>query len=177
MQMTVTDYFEKLKEKDIICWGSGKHFRNSTCPFLIKSGLIDNLKGFVDNAKSTPVEVNDRSYPRIGKKELSLTDSKNTVILIAVNGYDEVLSQLRADTDLPAFDAVPSIYPEFLYSDMLLLSADKPPKNYRKHDRQLIPGIIHAIWFSSDPLPPLYQKCLESWKKYAPDMEIKIWDL
>ena len=26
-------------------------------------------------------------------------------------------------------------------------------------------------------MPELYQKCLESWKKYAPDYEIKIWNL
>lgn len=175
--MTITDYFEQLKNMDIFCWGSGKHFRNSTCPFLIKSGLITNLKAFVDHEKRTPVEINGRSYPRIGKTELALKDRRKTVILIAVNGYEEVLSQLRADAALSAFEAVPSIYPEFLYEDTLLLSADKPPKDYRKHDRRIIPGIIHAIWFSADPLPPLYRKCLDSWKKYAPDMEIKIWDL
>ena len=55
--MTITDYFEQLKTKDIFCWGSGKHFRNSTCPFLMKSGLINNLKGFVDFAKTAPVEI------------------------------------------------------------------------------------------------------------------------
>jgi mannosyltransferase OCH1-like enzyme len=26
-------------------------------------------------------------------------------------------------------------------------------------------------------MPGLYRRCLDSWKKYAPDMEIKIWDL
>ena len=175
--MTITDYFEQLKTKDIICWGSGKHFRNSTCPFLMKSGLINNLKGFVDFAKTAPVEIGGRTYPRIGKKELALRDRRKTVILITVSGYEEVLSQLCADAVLSGFEAVPSIYPEFLYEDKLLLSADKPPKDYRKHDRQIIPGILHAIWFSTDPLPPLYQKCLDSWKKYALEMEIKIWSL
>ena len=51
------------------------------------------------------------------------------------------------------------------------------PVNFTKHDRQMIPKIIHGIWFSGEPMPELYKKCLESWKKYAPEMEIKIWDL
>ena len=121
VHMTITNYFEQLKTKDIFCWGSGKHFRNSTCPFLMKSRLINNLKGFVDFANTAPVEIGGRSYPRIGKKELALQDHRKTVILITVSGYDEVLSQLRADTVLSDFEAVPSIYPEFLYEDMLLL--------------------------------------------------------
>ena len=160
--MKISEYFEILKTKDIVCWGSGKHFKNITTPFLRKSGLIDNLKGFVSATD---------------KEELAKMDSSKTVILIAVTGYEEILSQLRSDVRLSRFEAVPAIYLESLYEDMLLLSAGKPPVNYRKHDKPVIPRIIHAIWFSGEPMPELYLKCLESWKKYAPDYEIKIWDM
>ena len=40
----------------------------------------------------------------------------------------------------------------------------------------MIPKIIHYCWFGGNPLPPLALKCIESWKKYCPDYEIKIWD-
>lgn len=40
----------------------------------------------------------------------------------------------------------------------------------------MIPKIIHYCWLGKKPLPPLAQKCLESWKKYCPDYEIKRWD-
>lgn len=40
----------------------------------------------------------------------------------------------------------------------------------------MIPKIIHYCWFGKKPLPPLAVKCLESWKKYFPDYEIKRWD-
>ncbi|WP_051199838.1 glycosyltransferase family 32 protein [Butyrivibrio sp. FCS006] len=155
-------YFEKLKTKDIICWGNGKHYRNITYPFLQKSGLIENLKGFADASD---------------KDKLAQMDRNKTVILIAVTGYDEILGQLKADERLSGFEAVPSIYLESLYEDMLLLSVNKPPLNYRKEEKPVIPKLIHAIWFSGDPMPELYLRCLESWKKYAPDYEIKIWNM
>ena len=175
--MNITEYFELLKTKDIICWGNGKHFRNITRDFLCRSGLIDNLRGFVGGSGKETVEVLGNPYKVFGKEELAEMESHKTVILITVAGYEEILTQLRSDARLAGFEAVPSIYLESLYEDVLLLSAKKPPLNYRKHDRPVIPKIIHAIWFSGDPMPKLYLRCLASWKKFAPDHEIKIWDM
>ena len=39
-----------------------------------------------------------------------------------------------------------------------------------------IPKIIHYCWFGGNPLPELAIRCLNSWKKYCPDYEIKQWD-
>lgn len=41
---------------------------------------------------------------------------------------------------------------------------------------QEIPKIIHYCWFGGKPLPKMAIKCIESWKKYLPDYEIKQWD-
>lgn len=40
----------------------------------------------------------------------------------------------------------------------------------------MIPKIIHYIWLGGNPLPEIVEKCIESWKKYCPDYEIKRWD-
>lgn len=40
----------------------------------------------------------------------------------------------------------------------------------------MIPKIIHYCWFGRNPLPPLAIKCIDSWKKYFPDYEIKEWN-
>ena len=40
----------------------------------------------------------------------------------------------------------------------------------------MIPKKIHYCWFGGNPLPPLAVKCIESWKKYCPDYEIKEWN-
>lgn len=39
-----------------------------------------------------------------------------------------------------------------------------------------IPHIIHVCWFGGKPLPPLAVKCIESWKKFLPNYEIKMWN-
>ena len=40
----------------------------------------------------------------------------------------------------------------------------------------MIPRIIHYCWFGRSPLPKSAQKCIESWKKYFPDYEIREWN-
>ena len=40
----------------------------------------------------------------------------------------------------------------------------------------MIPKIIHYCWFGGKPLPKEALKCIESWKKYCPDYEIKQWN-
>ena len=40
----------------------------------------------------------------------------------------------------------------------------------------MIPKIIHYCWFGGNPLPELAIRCINSWKKYLPEYEIKEWN-
>ncbi len=40
----------------------------------------------------------------------------------------------------------------------------------------MIPKIIHYFWFGKKPKGKKETKCIESWKKYCPDYEIKEWN-
>lgn len=40
----------------------------------------------------------------------------------------------------------------------------------------MIPKIIHYCWFGGTPLPKPAEKCIESWRKFLPDYEIKEWN-
>jgi len=40
----------------------------------------------------------------------------------------------------------------------------------------MIQKIIHYCWFGGNPLPPLVEMCIESWKKHCPDFELIQWD-
>ena len=40
----------------------------------------------------------------------------------------------------------------------------------------MIPKVIHYCWFGKGQMPEKEQKCIESWKKFFPDFEIKKWD-
>lgn len=40
----------------------------------------------------------------------------------------------------------------------------------------MIPKVIHYCWFGRNPLPESAVKCIESWRNYMPDYEIKEWN-
>lgn len=40
----------------------------------------------------------------------------------------------------------------------------------------MIPKVIHYCWFGGKPIPEKDKKCIESWKKFCPDFEIKEWN-
>ena len=40
----------------------------------------------------------------------------------------------------------------------------------------MIPKIIHYCWFGGNPLPKSAIRCINSWKKFFPDYEIKEWN-
>lgn len=40
----------------------------------------------------------------------------------------------------------------------------------------MIPKTIHYCWFGRGQMPELARKCIESWKKYLPEYEIKEWN-
>jgi mannosyltransferase OCH1-like enzyme len=40
----------------------------------------------------------------------------------------------------------------------------------------IIPKVVHYCWFGGNPLPKDAIKCIESWKRYLPNYEIKEWN-
>lgn len=40
----------------------------------------------------------------------------------------------------------------------------------------MVNKVIHYCWFGEKPLSEIAIRCIESWKKYCPDYEIKRWD-
>lgn len=40
----------------------------------------------------------------------------------------------------------------------------------------MIPKIVHYCWFGRGQMPELAQKCIDSWHKYLPDYELRLWN-
>jgi mannosyltransferase OCH1-like enzyme len=40
----------------------------------------------------------------------------------------------------------------------------------------MIPKVIHYCWFGNGEMPELALKCIESWHKFMPDYEYKLWN-
>ena len=39
-----------------------------------------------------------------------------------------------------------------------------------------IPKVIHYVWVGGKSFPKTVERCIESWKKFAPDYELKLWN-
>lgn len=39
----------------------------------------------------------------------------------------------------------------------------------------MIPKTIHLCWLSGDAYPPLIQQCIDSWAKFLPDYNVRLW--
>ncbi|RGC79176.1 glycosyl transferase [Lachnospiraceae bacterium AM25-17] len=48
--------------------------------------------------------------------------------------------------------------------------------NTLERRKVMIPKVIHYCWFGGNELPSSAKKCIESWKKFFPDYEIKEWN-
>lgn len=42
--------------------------------------------------------------------------------------------------------------------------------------RKMIPKTIHYCWFGGNKKPKLVEKCIQTWRKYLPDWEIREWN-
>lgn len=40
----------------------------------------------------------------------------------------------------------------------------------------MIPKIFHYIWLGNNTMPVTAKKCIDSWSKYNPDFEVKLWN-
>jgi mannosyltransferase OCH1-like enzyme len=40
----------------------------------------------------------------------------------------------------------------------------------------MIPKIIHYCWFGDGQMSALHQRCVDSWRKYCPDYELRLWN-
>lgn len=49
-------------------------------------------------------------------------------------------------------------------------------KNIRYNKDELVPKTIHYCWFGGAPYSELIVKCMESWHKYLPEYELKLWN-
>ncbi len=50
------------------------------------------------------------------------------------------------------------------------------PYKYKYDSSGRIPKVLHYAWFGKGDKPDLLKRCMETWPKFLPDYEIKVWD-
>lgn len=166
-------FLQKMMEKKIVCFGVSRYI-NMFSQRLGGSEWMQNLSFFVDN--NSALHGKEAVYYNRRWKICSpkcLINMKNAVVVIAVRNEQNILDIVRQLQEMKLSDN--------LECCALLLVDECTEYDNRALDlfhsaEYSINKIIHCCWFSGENKPEEYQKCIDSWKKYCPEFEIKEWN-
>lgn len=171
---------EKLNEvilasDGVICMGAGR--------FAQKIGTVlspdarSKILHFVDSDKSkyyTNMYIGDKAlqiYPVVSLKQYQ---GQDIVILITTWQTEAMEYQLQM-LGLSHFKifSMPHI---FEYNSSRNALKKYIPQNLKIYSEPRIPKVIHYCWFGKNPIPDRYKIWMESWNKFCPDYEVKLWN-
>ena len=161
------------RDMDIVVFGAGVIGTVTVPEILRQYDLLWRVSFYIDNshdAQGRKVMLRNRT---VDIKPVTALNGvgKNTVIIIAISRYAEILEQLEqmpCTQDMTCY-IMPMMCIHNFCSDIsggTSILSDKP----------LIPQKIHYMWLGKKQIPSNLQKCIDSWKKYCPDYEIIQWN-
>ncbi len=172
MNELTIDKFLAIKEKKIICFGSGSYFKvmyydmkKRNADFKIE-GVIDNNpdkigKRMVIAECSIPIVSIDFVMKQYAADEI--------VLLITTTFYKDVVQQLRK---IKYFDKVKI----FSYYELMRNETPAYESLETSISEAVIPKKIHYCWFGNKQMPLHLQKNVDGWKKICPDYEFICWN-
>ncbi len=164
--------------KKIVCIGVGKYISNLYSMQSREDDLFKRIDVLIDNSlekQGKKYIIGGNLYEIQSIEYLKNLDPAKYVILITCLAEESLLTQINDNKHYSKFDVYCLRHFMVLYADYLALQK-KIPENLRLSEKPLIPKIIHYCWFGGNPIPPSFKKCIESWKKFCPDYEIKEWN-
>lgn len=173
---SVKEFIQEIGGKRVYCFGASA-FINQILNNHYQEGLALKITEIVDNdlmKQGWTFDTAFGSWNIISIEEFVckyMIDS-NAVMLIMPRLCDEIVEQIRNITELRTLECyIYGLFPFFAHvkklpDELLAMRAGKPK----------IPKILHYVWFGGKPLPDKYKQNIESWKKYCPDYEIKLWN-
>lgn len=136
-----------------------------------------NIKYAVDNNTDAIGKVlGEKKIDVYGWVYLKNHYQENDILLITpFLEYDELKKQLEKDFENA--DIFVLTFMESLQWDADRIRESNVPFEITKGDLPKIPKIIHYFWFSGEEYPDKVKRCIESWHKFCPDYEFKLWSL
>ncbi len=165
MNLKLTCYQElaqRIKENNsrIFVYGAGM-IGQIVVPYLAETyQLNDHIECYVDMDRrktGKKITIGNSEY-EIRTPEVLNNVSGSVVVLVTNSKFFSVLNYLNQIDSLK--DA-----------DCYII-----PMMQKLEQRESIPKIIHYCWFGEKEMPPFLTECMESWKKFCPNYEIKRWD-
>lgn len=166
----------KREQKKILVYGAGMIGQIVVPDVLGRFQLEKHLQFYVDAdpyKQGRYIRVGGSCYEIKEPEALKAYGSreKNLMLLITNSHFESVVKALDEFVELDGAEAC--IVPVVQIRELKKAANPAPVK--RSKD-PLIPKVIHYCWFSGKEMPEGFQRCIESWKKYCPDYEIKRWD-
>lgn len=175
-------FLSETKGKRIIFFGAGQMCHDFIKCHAEKLYLFENVDYILDNSPSK--EGQEICFPNKTLKVVHITrlleenvELSNYVVLLLLgeNYLLQIVEQLDKFTQ---FDDVPCYYGRTAFNWGLENYPPLPvnavlPKSSGKYR---IPKIIHYIWFGRNPMSYIILNCIESWRRYCPDYELRLWN-
>jgi len=136
-----------------------------------------NIKYAVDNnTDAIGKTLGEKKIDVYGWAYLKNHYQENDILLITpFLEYDELKKQLEKDFENA--DIFVLTFMESLQWDADRIRQSNVPFKITKGTSPKIPKTIHYFWFSGDEYPDKVKRCIDSWHKYCPDYEFKLWSL
>lgn len=163
----------KETDRDVVIFGAGVIGQVTTVEILKNFDAFKNVVCFIDNDENKWGLELDIQGRKVAIKPPAFLDEceEDTVILLSISRYAEAKEQLEAMKCTKNMD-VYSIPVLCIYNLCSKPSVGTPLFRREK----VIPPTIHYMWLGGKPLPENLKKCIESWRKFCPDYEIKEWN-
>ena len=164
---------DELAGKRNVVFGAGSNYR-----YCIEPAFTENVKNSIvyaidNNLSLNQINING-TLVNVYRVEKLKEESNCAVLLCGLDQLLEMYKQLES-MDLPdsiECYALPLSLSEYCGDEDIELKGIA----FDEKRQQRIPKIIHTFWFSGDEIPESYARCIDSWKQFCPDYEIKIWN-
>ena len=159
--------------KTIVMFGSGVIGSITAVNILAELGILNRIECYVDNDESKWGSTVDVRGIKVSIKspEYLKECSDNTVILVNISRYSDVLSQLSSMECTQNMDCF--FMGMMCIHNFCSVSSKGVPK---LTEAPVIPKKLHYMWLGGKPIPDNLKRCIDSWHKYCPNYEIVEWN-
>ena len=166
-------FIELSKTHRIVIFGTGKLFRRAM-PRFVECGMnLGSIRLLMDNGQAgKDVAACGRTW-RVRSVEEGVREiAPDDVILFTPYDAFAVMSE---QLEAYGFSNIACLYSLF---DVWAMREQGNRVLYptRRSDHPMIPKVIHYFWFGTKEIPDWQKKCIESWHRYCPDYEFRLWN-
>lgn len=174
LDIPISEINNYIEDGFIYFWGAGKALDTYVVK-LVEYVNIRKVKAIVDSNVKGEKTLLSKSVLIISPERLLNEIKENDLLIITTDYYEEIINDLKKTSR--ANNIRSCVYRYTIYTER-----DKErdrkiiPNSIKNLEKQIIPKVIHYCWFGNNPIPEKYKKCIESWRYYCSDYEIRRWD-